>query len=133
MRGLERFMWGAFSPIYLCTFGHSPGRHNERHPYGEANFLRGRRLSNVREGKSDSQNLYSRLGFKNERGGKRIENERALLGVDLSTPLTSLLQLLQDTELSKPSITNRVDLAKALANCMLYLHSLNWLHKTPKR
>ncbi|OAF58896.1 hypothetical protein VC83_06172 [Pseudogymnoascus destructans] len=50
-------------------------------------------------------------------------------GVDPSTPPVSLLQLLQDTELSNPSITDRVDLAKALANCILYLHSVNWLHK----
>lgn len=46
-----------------------------------------------------------------------------------STAPISLLQLLQDTELSKPSITDRVALAKALANCILYLHSVNWLHK----
>ncbi|KFY33834.1 hypothetical protein V494_07284 [Pseudogymnoascus sp. VKM F-4513 (FW-928)] len=46
-----------------------------------------------------------------------------------STPPVSLLQLLRDTKLSKPSITDRVALAKALANCILYLHSVNWLHK----
>jgi len=41
----------------------------------------------------------------------------------------SLLQLLQNTGLSKPSVTDRIALAKALANCILYLHSVNWLHK----
>jgi DTW domain-containing protein YfiP len=104
--------------------------------YGEANFLRDRRLSNVREeGRSESLNLYSQLGFKNRRDRKSIKNERAPLGVDPSTSPISLLQLLQDTELSKPSITDRVDLAKVLANCIMYLRSANWPHKrlTPRR
>ncbi len=30
---------------------------------------------------------------------------------------------------SKPSATTRIELAKTIANCILYLHSTNWLHK----
>ncbi len=43
------------------------------------------------------------------------------------TPPVSLLELLQNEE--KPRVTERVALAKAIANCILYLHSVNWLHK----
>lgn len=49
--------------------------------------------------------------------------------IEPSTSPISLLQLLQDSRLAKPSITDRVALAKALANIILYLHSVNWLHK----
>jgi hypothetical protein len=43
------------------------------------------------------------------------------------TPPISLLQLFQNE--AKPRITYRVAIAKAIANCILYLHSVNWLHK----
>ncbi|KAI9839111.1 MAG: hypothetical protein M1838_004396 [Thelocarpon superellum] len=46
--------------------------------------------------------------------------------VDPRTAPLSLLDLLQ-TE--KPSLTARMRLAKTVANCILYLHSVNWLHK----
>jgi len=39
----------------------------------------------------------------------------------------SLLDLI--TTLPKPSLTKRVALAHALARCLMYLHSVNWLHK----
>jgi serine/threonine protein kinase len=42
-------------------------------------------------------------------------------------PPVSLLQLLLKED--KPRVTDRVALAKAIANCILYLHSVNWLHK----
>jgi hypothetical protein len=43
------------------------------------------------------------------------------------TPPVSLLQLFQKE--GKPRVTDRVAVAKAIANCILYLHSVNWLHK----
>lgn len=39
----------------------------------------------------------------------------------------SLFQLLH--QVRKPSLNSRVELAKILANCIHYLHSVNWLHK----
>ncbi|RDW66131.1 hypothetical protein BP6252_09766 [Coleophoma cylindrospora] len=43
-----------------------------------------------------------------------------------ATPI-SLLELL--TSSSKPRVTERIHVAYAIANCLLYLHSVNWLHK----
>lgn len=40
---------------------------------------------------------------------------------------TSLIQLF--SAYPKPRITDRIKLAHALSNCLLYLHSVNWLHK----
>jgi serine/threonine protein kinase len=82
---------------------------------------------------SDSEEEYEEEGEEGEEeddGAFRIGFVfEKPFGIEPSTPPISLLQLLQDTELSKPSITDRVALAKALANCILYLHSVNWLHK----
>lgn len=39
----------------------------------------------------------------------------------------SLLELLQNNP--KPRVTDRIAIAKAVANSILYLHSVNWLHK----
>lgn len=50
-------------------------------------------------------------------------------GTPPGTVPVSLLQLLQDRARPRPSVTDRVALARALANCILYLHSVNWLHK----
>jgi serine/threonine protein kinase len=47
--------------------------------------------------------------------------------VDPSTVSITLLELLQTR--SKPSLTQRMILAKAIANCIRYLHSVNWFHK----
>jgi len=44
-----------------------------------------------------------------------------------SLPPVSLRELL-DTE-RKPSVTQRIKLAHAISNCLLYLHAVNWLHK----
>ena len=42
---------------------------------------------------------------------------------------TSLLQLIQSTGRRPPSLTKRISLAHAIARCLMYLHSVNWLHK----
>ncbi|KAK4691704.1 hypothetical protein P7C71_g5352, partial [Lecanoromycetidae sp. Uapishka_2] len=48
-------------------------------------------------------------------------------GIPPSQRPTSLLTLLQTLEM--PSLTMRITLAHAIARCLLYLHSVNWLHK----
>jgi serine/threonine protein kinase len=47
--------------------------------------------------------------------------------VSPDTPPISLLELLRTAP--KPRVTDRINLAQAVANCLLYLHSVNWLHK----
>ncbi|KAG6009904.1 hypothetical protein E4U21_001006 [Claviceps maximensis] len=48
----------------------------------------------------------------------------------ISLPPVSLNDLLQDGgSVRKPRVTERVRLAYALSNCLLYLHTVNWLHK----
>lgn len=44
-------------------------------------------------------------------------------------PPVSLRELLLDTTVRKPRVTDRIKLAHALSNCLLYLHAVNWLHK----
>ncbi|KAM3082457.1 hypothetical protein ACMFMF_002119 [Clarireedia jacksonii] len=44
----------------------------------------------------------------------------------ISSPV-SLFQLF--TAHQKPRVTDRIKLAHSLSNCLLYLHSVNWLHK----
>ncbi|KAK5988981.1 hypothetical protein PT974_10479 [Cladobotryum mycophilum] len=46
-----------------------------------------------------------------------------------SLPPISLRELLQDNAIRKPRVTERIKLAHALSNCLLYLHTVNWLHK----
>ena len=48
-------------------------------------------------------------------------------GVPATTHAVSLLKLILGSE--KPSLTKRIVLAHALASCVMYLHSVNWLHK----
>ncbi|CAD6447501.1 1ac33562-fc1a-4abf-af8e-5321cf982a6b [Sclerotinia trifoliorum] len=45
----------------------------------------------------------------------------------INTSPISLIQLFLNYP--KPRITDRIKLAHALSNCLLYLHSVNWLHK----
>ncbi|MCJ1250857.1 hypothetical protein MMC30_008085 [Trapelia coarctata] len=42
--------------------------------------------------------------------------------------VVSLAQLLQD--MPPPSLADRVDLARKIVECILYLHAVNWLHKS---
>ncbi|GKU11246.1 unnamed protein product [Fusarium langsethiae] len=46
-----------------------------------------------------------------------------------SLPSVSLRELLQDPKVRKPRVTERVHIAHALSNCLLYLHTVQWLHK----
>ncbi|KAF4495679.1 hypothetical protein FAGAP_8189 [Fusarium agapanthi] len=46
-----------------------------------------------------------------------------------SLPPVSFRELLQDPKVRKPRVTERVYLAHAISNCLLYLHAVHWLHK----
>lgn len=47
--------------------------------------------------------------------------------LDATLPPISLRELLQTTR--RPRVTDRIKLAHAISNCLLYLHAVNWLHK----
>lgn len=49
--------------------------------------------------------------------------------LDTTRPPISLRELLQDAKVRKPRVTERVRLAHAISNCLLYLHAVHWLHK----
>ncbi|KAL8694793.1 MAG: hypothetical protein Q9218_000639 [Villophora microphyllina] len=49
------------------------------------------------------------------------------IGIDPHVRPLSLLSALQ--ECTKPNLTHRIALARKLARCLLYLHTVNWLHK----
>jgi len=53
------------------------------------------------------------------------------IGVHQSTRPTSLLELLRDqsTDAEIPSLTDRIALARRIAECIERLHAVNWLHK----
>jgi len=66
----------------------------------------------------DARNtMYFRFGFVFEKPPD----------VDPSTVSIDLLELLRSRP--RPSLTHRMILAKTIANCIRYLHSVNWLHK----
>lgn len=48
---------------------------------------------------------------------------------DRDLPPVSLRDLIMDQAVRKPRVTDRVALGRALSNCLLYLHAVNWLHK----
>ncbi|AEO68903.1 9393ca2d-f443-4918-aa86-b32461bf1327 [Thermothielavioides terrestris] len=48
-------------------------------------------------------------------------------GLHATLPPVSLRDLLQTCR--KPRVTDRIKLAHAISNCLLYLHAVNWLHK----
>ncbi|OIW33644.1 hypothetical protein CONLIGDRAFT_186695 [Coniochaeta ligniaria NRRL 30616] len=47
--------------------------------------------------------------------------------LDASLPPVSLRELL--VSVRRPRVTERIKLALAISNCLLYLHAVNWLHK----
>ncbi|EGS20518.1 uncharacterized protein CTHT_0023500 [Thermochaetoides thermophila DSM 1495] len=67
----------------------------------------------------DEDILNMRLGLVFERP---LDND-----LDQNLPPISLRELLQLP--GKPRVTERVKLAHAISNCLLYLHAVNWLHK----
>ncbi|KAK3379348.1 prion-inhibition and propagation-domain-containing protein [Lasiosphaeria ovina] len=67
----------------------------------------------------DEDSLNNRLGLVFE----RPQDD----SLHTSMPPISLRELLQTTR--KPRVTERIKLAHAISNCLLYLHAVNWLHK----
>lgn len=49
--------------------------------------------------------------------------------LDAALPPLFLHEILRDATVRKPRVTERVKLAHALSNCLLYLHAVNWLHR----
>ncbi|KAF4626162.1 hypothetical protein G7Y89_g12002 [Cudoniella acicularis] len=68
---------------------------------------------------SDEEGVDPRIGFVFEKPNDE--------GVSSDTLPVSLFELLSTRP--KPRVTERIRLAHAVANCLLYLHSVNWLHK----
>jgi hypothetical protein len=87
-----------------------------RVPHCLGYFDDGESLRNSDDDSLDEDNDY-RIGFVFEKP----------YDVPPVTPSVSLLQLLRESP--KPRVTQRIAIAKAIANCILYLHSVNWLHK----
>lgn len=99
---------------------HSPKPDAFRVPHCLGYFDNASRQSDLdpdSEGEEDATD--PRIGFVFEK--PQDEN------VSPDTPPISLSDLLQSSR--KPRITDRIRLAHAVANCLLYLHSVNWLHK----
>jgi len=71
------------------------------------------------DSEGDEDGLDTRIGFVFEK--PQEEN------ISPETPPVSLFELL--TASPKPRVTERIRVAHAVANCLLYLHSVNWLHK----
>jgi hypothetical protein len=73
------------------------------------------------------------LGYFDDARNKENNYRRGRLGFVFEKPTdptvspVSLRELLKTQ--SKPLLTERVALAKAIANCLMSLHSVNWLHK----
>jgi len=82
-------------------------------------FDNGPRESLELDSKGEEEALDPRIGFVFE----KPKDE----GVSPDTPPISLFDLLSSSP--KPRVTDRIRLAHAVANCLLYLHSVNWLHK----
>lgn len=73
------------------------------------------------------------LGYFDDVRGKENNYRRGRLGFVFqkpTTPTASPVSLRQSIKTrSKPLLTERVALAKAISNCINSLHSVNWLHK----
>ena len=83
--------------------------------------------------KPDSLRVPHCLGYFDDAAVKANNYRRGRLGFVFQKPTVpnaspiSLKHLLQSR--SKPLLTDRIALAKALSNCIMSLHSVNWLHK----
>ncbi|KAH6604311.1 hypothetical protein Trco_007757 [Trichoderma cornu-damae] len=100
-----------------CLLNHSPKPEAFRTPHCVGFFDK----ADPGIPEDDVDVLDRRLGLVFERPG----------GEDLhdSLPPVSLRELLLDNATRKPRVTDRIKLAHALSNCLLYLHAVNWLHK----
>lgn len=101
---------------------HSPKPDAFRTPHCLGFFDNAPPLSTPRDGQDDEEEeeddiLNYRLGLVFERPED----------VHASLPPVSLHELLRTVR--KPRVTERIQLAHAVAHCLLYLHAVNWLHK----
>ncbi|TVY46158.1 hypothetical protein LOCC1_G003445 [Lachnellula occidentalis] len=119
---------GALSPPALIVdrvqklaslLHHSPKPEAFRVPHCLGYFDYGPRESSELDSEGEEEALDPRIGFVFE----KPKDE----GVSADTPPVSLFDLLSSSP--KPRVTDRIRLAHAIANCLLYLHSVNWLHK----
>ena len=84
--------------------------------------------------KPDEFGIPPCLGYVDTRGPTQA---KGLLGFVFTNPLdikaderpVSILDAIVDSEMPKPSLTARFALAHKIATCLMYLHSVNWLHK----
>ncbi|TVY52633.1 hypothetical protein LCER1_G005484 [Lachnellula cervina] len=119
---------GALSPPALIVdrvqklaslLHHSPKPEAFRVPHCLGYFDNGPREASELDSEGEEEALDPRIGFVFE----KPKDE----GVSPDTPPVSLFDLLSSSP--KPRVTDRIRLAHAVANCLLYLHSVNWLHK----
>jgi hypothetical protein len=75
--------------------------------------------TNFLDSEVDEDGLDARIGF--------VFEKPSVEGVSPDSRPVSLFELLDSS--AKPRVTDRIRLAHAVANCLLYLHSVNWLHK----
>lgn len=99
-----------------ALLNHSPKPEAFRTPHCLGFFDK---ASRTPDGEDEEDALDLRLGLIFERPSD--EN------LDTSLPPVSLRELLVSER--KPRVTERIKLALAISNCLLYLHAVNWLHK----
>lgn len=98
---------------------HSPKPEAFRVPHCLGYFDNAKRPSNESVDSEEDDGIDTRIGFVFEKPHDE--------GVFPDTAPISLFELLSSSP--KPRVTERVKVAHAIANCLLYLHSVNWLHK----
>ena len=99
---------------------HSPKPEAFRVPHCLGYFDNAKRPSDSEiDSEGEEENSDPRIGF--------VFEKPKYDGVYPDSPPISLFELLLSSP--KPRITERIHLAHAVANCLLYLHSVNWLHK----
>lgn len=113
--------WREYDPIFEGQPGINPSRIDKLVAL----------LSNPQ--KPDMLRVPNCLGYFNDARSKENNYRRGRLGFVFEKPTdptaspVSLRQLLKTR--SKPLLTERVALAKAISNCLMSLHTVNWLHK----
>lgn len=102
-----------------ALLGHSPKPDAFRVPRCLGYFDNARRSGSSDAGsESEEDTVDTKIGFVFE---KPLDE-----GVSPEALPVSLFDLLSSP---RPRVTDRIRLAHAIANCLLYLHSVNWLHK----
>lgn len=99
-----------------ALLNHSPKPEAFRTPHCLGFFDK---ASQTTDSEDDEDAMDLRLGLIFERPSDE--------SLDASLPPVSLHDLLLSER--KPRVTERIKLALAISNCLLYLHAVNWLHK----